>query len=311
MVIEDSVRSSMPAHAVLPEGEIERYDFGRPATLSREHARVLELSFETFSRQWSAQLTARTRSRVQISLDSLTLETYDEYADGLPATPLVIVAALPDSDSRVLLEVPVSTALSWIVQMLGGRGTGPAAERALTQIEQALIRALATEAMENVTNSLGGLLPAGATISGLHYSVPFAQATAAGDLVIVARMSMRVGDRTVGASVALPAPIILSGLSVDHDAPASVPPELLRQQVELSPVELALRLAPRTIRPNEVLNLSVGDVISIAHAADRPLELVVGGTQLGTAAVGTSGARLACVVTATAPATPIPAEEPV
>ncbi|UUT36064.1 FliM/FliN family flagellar motor C-terminal domain-containing protein [Microbacterium elymi] len=58
--------------------------------------------------------------------------------------------------------------------------------------------------------------------------------------------------------------------------------------------------------PQEVLGLMVGDVISFPHAADRPLDLVTDDHLMATAAAGTSGARLACVITATAPD---PAEE--
>lgn len=61
--------------------------------------------------------------------------------------------------------------------------------------------------------------------------------------------------------------------------------------------------------PREVLDLSVGDVIAFPHSADRPMTLVVGDQTVATAAVGTAGARLACVVTTIVP-DPAFAEEP-
>lgn len=300
MVIEDSAHPAAPA--------VEVYDFGRPATLSRENTRVLEGAFDTFARQWAGQLSARTRARVQITVDSVALQAYDEYADGLPATTMVVLCTLPDSDSGVLVQFPVSAAISWIVQMVGGRAREVTEDRVLTPLEQALIRALAEEALESLTHALGGLLPHGAAVSGIHYSAPFVPAVAAGELVVVARLSLRVGERTVPASVLLPAAVVLAAFTAHGTAPTPLDPTLLRRQIEASSVQLSLRLAPRTIRPREVLSLSVGDLIAIPHAADRPLELVIGGHAVAAAAVGTSGARLACVVTATAPQ-PAPAEE--
>ena len=51
----------------------EPYDFRRPMTMAREHARVLEMAFETFARQWGNQLTARLRAMAQVTLDGLSL----------------------------------------------------------------------------------------------------------------------------------------------------------------------------------------------------------------------------------------------
>ena len=297
-MIEDSARVPVPGATLSTTGDVEVYDFGRPAALSREHARVLESAFETFARQWAAQLSARIRGRAHISLEAVALQTYDEYADALPATTTMIVCALPGADGKALIQFPISAATSWIVQMLGGRPTATAEDRVLTPLEQALVRALADEAVENLTHALGGVVPTGASVAGIQFSSQYAQIAAAGELVIVAHLSMRLGGRSVPASVVLPASMVLARLGPSRSAPATASPGLMRRQVEQSPVELVLRLAPRTVRPGEVLDLAVGDVLTIPHAVDRPLDLVVGDQPVGTAAAGTSGARLACVVTA-------------
>ncbi|WP_258567098.1 FliM/FliN family flagellar motor C-terminal domain-containing protein [Microbacterium sp. Se5.02b] len=52
----------------------------------------------------------------------------------------------------------------------------------------------------------------------------------------------------------------------------------------------------------------MGDIVSFPHSADRPLLLAVGDQTVATAAVGSAGARLACVVTSTVP-DPAVAEE--
>ncbi|WP_203135630.1 flagellar motor switch protein FliM [Microbacterium sp. JZ31] len=281
---------------------VEVYDFGRAATLAREHARTLELSFETFARQWATQLTDKIRVRAHVGLEQVSMLTYAEYADSLPPTTAIVVCAPAGSDSSgdasSIVQFPLSAALSWIVQLVGGRPVDITEERALTPIEQALIRYLMTDALENLSHALGGLLPRGLMVSGIQYSPAFAQLASAGDLVIVARFSMRFGERVVPASVMLPAAPVLERLSsATPAAPIDNAPALIRRQVEDTPLELALRLAPRAVRPTDVLGLSVGDVLRFPHAHDRPLELVSGDVPVATAAVGTSGARLACVIT--------------
>ncbi|GAA3666017.1 hypothetical protein GCM10022202_30230 [Microbacterium marinilacus] len=279
---------------------VEPYDFGRPATLAREHARVLELAFETFARQWATQLTDKIRVRAHVGLQQVSLRTYAEYADSLPPTTTIVVCSLPDVEGKGIVQFPLSAALSWIVQMVGGRPVDIAEERALTPVEQALIRHLTAGALDHLGNALGGLFPRGLTVAGIQYSPQFAQLASAGDLVVVAQFSLLLGERPVPASVMLPAHLVLERLNVDNPtAPAETAPRLIRRQVEETPVDLSLRLAPLTVHPADVLGLSVGDLIRVPHAHDRPLDLVAGDVPVATAAVGTSGARLACVVTAT------------
>jgi flagellar motor switch protein FliM len=109
---------------------------------------------------------------------------------------------------------------------------------------------------------------------------------------------MRLADRTETATIALPAATLLERLSDSASAPrATNDPGLVRRHIEHTPVEVTLRLAPRAVRPAEVLDLAVGDVISLAHAAERPLDLAVDEHVVASAAIGSHGARLACVVT--------------
>ncbi|MCT1477827.1 flagellar motor switch protein FliM [Microbacterium sp. p3-SID336] len=308
--MDDGVRSSARAQTATATAEVEVYDFGRAATLSREHARTLELAFETFARQWSAQLSGKIHVRATIAVEHVGMLTYGEYAQSLPTTTSMIVCALPDSDERMIVQVPTSTATSWIVQMVGGRSAASTAEdRTFTPIEQALLRSLVTDATEHLAAALDGLLPSGITVAGIQYSSQFAQVAAAGEPVIVARLSLRHGGRTVPASIMLPASV-LAGFAVRAaDTDRAATPGLVRRQVESAPVEVALRLAPRTVLPREVLDLAVGDLLALPHSADRPLLLAVGDQTVATAAVGSAGARLACVVTATVPETAPAAQE--
>ncbi|MDP3953068.1 flagellar motor switch protein FliM [Microbacterium sp.] len=301
MVIQDSAPSAVPAGVGAATAEIEVYDFGRSATLSREHARALELAFETFSRQWAAELSAKIRVRATVAVENVTMQTYGEYAQSLPTTTTLVVCAFPDSAERMIVQFPSSAATSWIVQMVGGRPTGSTEERTFTPIEQALIGSLMTDAIALLTAAMDGLLPHGIVTAGIQYSSQFAQVAAASEPVIIAQFSMRLGGRTVPTSIMLPASVLVGFADRTSEVDRSATPGLVRRQLELSPVELSLRLASRSVMPREVLGLSVGDVLPLPHAADRPLLLAVGDQQVATAAVGSAGARLACVVTTTVP----------
>jgi flagellar motor switch protein FliM len=296
--------SAAPSRAI-DASEVEVYDFGRPATLAREHARSLEVAFEAFARQWATQLTDKIRIRAQVGLESVSMHTYGEYAGSLPSMTAIVVCAVPATEQRAIVQFPLSAALSWIIQLVGGRPVDATDERPLTPIEQALIRHVMSDVLDNLSHALGGMFPRGLTVAGIQYSPQFAQLASAGDLVIAARFSLRTGDRVSAASVMLPAGPVLERLESTRPVEsADTAPARIRRQVEDTPIELALRLAARPVHPAEVLGLAVGDLIRLPHAHDRPLELVAGNVPVAAAAVGTSGARLACVITSL----PVPAE---
>jgi flagellar motor switch protein FliM len=296
--IEAPVQADVPASSAASSTSVDRYDFGRPAALSREHTRALAGAFDAFARLWAMQLTSKARLRAHITVEKVTLETYDEYVSTVPSTTTLVLCTEEGSDDRAIIEFPVSTALLWIVKMLGGDAARPLETRSLTPIEFALLRGLMDETLGHLRASLGGLLPEGLAVSAVQYNAAFAQVVSAQELVVVARFSMRLADRVESASIALPAAVLLARLSdTTSTTHAAADPDVVRRHVEETPVELTLQLTRRIMRPDEVLDLAVGDILTLPHSEDRPLDLTVGRHVVASAAVGANGARLACVIT--------------
>ncbi|WP_231556234.1 flagellar motor switch protein FliM [Cryobacterium sp. MLB-32] len=296
MTVQEQVSRGVPAK---PPETVEVYDFRRPTTLAREHGRVLELAFETFARQWGTQLTARVRLLCQVTCDLVLMQTYDEYAASLPSTTAMVLCSIDGIDAKTVMQFPTRTALSWVDHMLGGNGSkATKEERKFTPIEQALVRHLVEEGLEDLRYSLGDLLLTDVTMDGIQYNSQFAQAAATGDLMIVATFGIRTGNETpVIATIAIPEHALMPQLGeANPKSLAENARERLEQQLAFVPVEVSLRLNPIQVLPNRILTLAVGDVLAIPHPQHRPLELVVNSQVLATAAVGVNGSRLACIV---------------
>jgi flagellar motor switch protein FliM len=285
-----------PAHGKQPRS-VEVYDFRRPTTLAREHSRVLELAFDTFARQWGTQLTAKVRVLSQVTCEQVGMYTYDEYAASLPATTAMVLCTLENFSAKAVLQFPASAALSWVGYMLGGTGVQPAPDRKFTHVEQALIRRLMDDALEDLRYSLGSLLATPISVSSIQYNSQFAQAAAKSDLMIVGAFEIRVGDRTAPATLAMPADVLLPQLGeTNPTSSAGNARELLDAQVAAVPVDVALQLTAAVVTPAMILGLSVGDILPIPHAKHRPLDVTVDGHPIASAAVGANGSRLAGVV---------------
>ncbi|PYY64614.1 hypothetical protein DEJ30_06980 [Curtobacterium sp. MCPF17_003] len=282
----------------LPAPEV--YDFARPSTLAREHARVLELAFETFARQWGTQLTAKVRAVSQVTCEQVQMTTYDEYAASLPALTGMVLLPITGLTPKGVLQVPLDAALTWVSHALGASKPLPTPDRTFTPIEQALVRKIVEDALEDLRYSFGGLLAQDVTVGGFQFNSQFAQAAQKGDLMIVASFSIRVGDRIAPGTLALPAEAVLPqlGEAAAHVSPADAR-ALLDAQLESVPVGVSLRFAPAAVLPTQVLRLAVGDVLPLPHPQHRPLTIAVDGEPVGTAAVGANGSRLAGIVVTT------------
>jgi flagellar motor switch protein FliM len=289
--------------SVLDEREVAReravsvYDFRRPATLAREHSRALELAFETFARQWGTQLTAKVRVKSVVRLEDVSMLSYDEYAASLPAVTAMVLCTVETQDSKLVVQFPGPAALGWVNRMLGASNDSPMPDRKFTQIEQALIKGLMDEALEDLGYSLGPLLSEAVKVDTIQYNSQFAQAAAPSELMIVASFTMSVGDVNAPATLAVPAAILLGRLKkvnptdTRDDAGARI-----SAQLEQVPVELSVRLSTSFVTPSQVLGLAVGDVLTLPHLENRPFDLTLDGTRLATAAPARNGSRAAAVI---------------
>ncbi len=297
MTVQEHIAIGVPAKQSFAA---EPYDFRRPTTLAREHSRVLELAFETFARQWGTQLTAKVRVVSQVTCEQVAMQTYDEYAAGLPSTTAMVLCAIEGMESKAVIQFPASAALTWVSYMLGSNQAHVAPERKFTQIEQALVRRLFDDALEDLRYSLGLLLVASISVDAIQYNSQFAQAAATSDLMVVSSFAIRVGDSSTTATLALPAEAVLPQLGESNPTTTVAnAKQLVAAQVGRVPVEVSLQLAPVHVKPSKILGLVVGDMLRIPHPQHRPLDVMVDGQPLARAAVGSNGSRLACVVVTT------------
>ena len=279
---------------------VEVYDFRRPTTLAREHSRVLELAFETFARQWGTQMTAKVRVRSQIGFDTVAIHTYDEYASNLPPATAMVLLDIEGSDAKAVIQFPTSAALTWFNHMLGGTGIHREHERQFTQIETSMLRKLIDDTLDDLSYSMGPLLPTPVTINSVHHNSQFAQAAAPSELMIVATFTVQVGEKTAPATLAIPAESVLRQLGEAN--PVSSPAnarDLIESQLADVAVTVSLQVKAAPVTPNTIIGLAIGDLLALPHPSHKPLIVAVEGRSFARAALGANGSRLACVIVET------------
>ena len=290
--------------------QVEPYDFRRPLTLVREHARHLEMAFGRFGRQFGTQLTARLRIVSRLDLESVALHTYDEYVSTLPTPTAMVLCTVDPTRQNAVLQLPVGATMVWVDYLFGGDGRGDDRPgRELTEIELTLVRDLLQHALADLEYAFAGITKLGLEVRSVQYNPQFVQAAAASDTVLVASFTLAVGEREDSLTLMLPAEHLVTALNA-ADGRAAVTgedrsrAEAARVQVEHAvesvPVPVGVRLEPMTVQPRDVVGLAVGDLLPLSHPAAEPLDVVVDGVVLARAALGSNGPRLACRIVSVA-----------
>ena len=65
---------------------------------------------------------------------------------------------------------------------------------------------------------------------------------------------------------------------------------------ERVPVDVAVRVRPTPLGPDDLVDLKPGDLLRLGHPAEAPLEVVVDGTTFAHASAGARGPRLAALI---------------
>ncbi|PPK94524.1 flagellar motor switch protein FliM [Kineococcus xinjiangensis] len=280
------------------------YDFRRPTKLSRQHARVLEITYESFIRQWATLLSSTLRTTVQVQLDGIQQYSYDEYAASLP-TPTVMAVFDPQPlAGSGILHLDSQMLLRCIDRMLGGTGAGEQPARTLTDIEASLARGVVERTLTELAGSMSTLMDLKPKVTGMEQNPAFAQAAAATDVMIVANFELEMAGKHGAATLAMPLDSLSAALTAAELRVAS--PEELRMRrqmrdrlddhVESIPVEVSFRFNATQLRPDQILSLVPGDLLRLRHRADTPLDVVASGARVGLAVAGARGPRLACLI---------------
>jgi flagellar motor switch protein FliM len=285
---------------------IASYDFRRPTKLSRDHTRALQISFETFARRLSTQLTTGLRQVCQVNLVAIEQQTYEEYVGGLSPTTILSVLNLDPLPGSGIFEFSVPTALACVDYLLGGPG-GEQPTRTLTDLELPLLRGLIEQMLGVLRYSLEatGIEP---SLNAIEYNPQFLQAASPTDLFVVCSFEMQIGNQLCLATLCMPLASIMPRLQTKTDRRASTTAEQLAMQHTAervrtalvgAPIQVSVRFDSVQLTPGQLVSLVPGDVLPLNHRVTTPLAVEAGGRTFGYALAGRSGTRLAGLVVAT------------
>ncbi len=288
----------------------ELYDFRRPDKFSKDQMRTLQMLHETFARSFASSLSAYLTVATHIDLISVEQIPYDEYNRTL-TNSLINVFSMAPLAGQAILEIEFSVALSMIDRLLGGPGNMVKNSNVLTEIEQSLTDSIVARALNDLKHAWEGVARFQPIHESTEMQAQFVQIAPPNDVVVAMLFEVKVGDLRGAMSICIPY-VLLKPISAKFSAhrwfssgkktgfsPAA---PMLVQRLETTAIDCMCRLgvAPLTVR--ELLDLSVGDTITLQRKATDEVDLVIGDVLKFKGRPAKSGRKLAMHINR--PATP-------
>ena len=252
-----------------------RYHFGRPDRTSKDQIRVIELLLERFAGNLATSLSAYLRATFEASLISVEQFTYAEALRSLPDPTAIYALSLAPFDGRGALEIGPHVALTIIDRLLGGRGRCAPVNRALTEIEQNVMDAVARLVLERLAESVRPVHDVQFKVQGRETRPQMLDVAPPAEAMLFATFSVRMAEASGMLHLCIPAAVgsSLGKAATGTQREPSVA-DSLRVLQNLSAVRVPVTaILPTALTAREILALRPGDVLSLSWSTRDPIEV--------------------------------------
>jgi flagellar motor switch protein FliM len=287
------------------KGEPKPFNFRRPNKFNRDHFRAFQIVHETFARQLTTVYSTTLRAVSSVSLLSVEECSYGEFIEATANPSFLSILQITPLPGASLWHMPMPLAMGIIERMLGGQGTGPFPNRPLTDIEAILMRDITDRGLRELTYSYESLFEVHAKTMQLESNPQFAQISSPSDMVLLISFEVKVGEAEGTAQLCIPYASLqeqlenLSGGHLFKDRPNIDPIAInraLKDRLSEAPVDVNVLFNSVTMSGTDILELEVGDVVSLHHPVNAPLTVKADGVPHLRAKPGRQGKRLACQI---------------
>lgn len=266
--------------------KIKLYDFKRPDKFSKDQIRTLYMLHENFARLLNTYLSAHLRTLVSVNVASVDQLTYEEFVRSMPNPSVISIFEMRPLSGNVILEMNPAVAFSIIDRLFGGYGTPPAKPRSLTDIEESIIARIVNKSLEFLQEAWKQVVNVEPRLEAIENNPLFTQIVPPNDMVVIITLQTRVAQTEGFVNLCIPYLVlepIMSKLSTSFWVASSIAragsqrnPALLQKKIEKTWIPITVELGKVIVTVQEMLDLSVGDVIKLDSRTTDEMSLIIG-----------------------------------
>jgi flagellar motor switch protein FliM len=277
-----AAEASGPAVEVLP------YNFTRPLRISKERQAILNSIHSRFAASMQSFLSSRLRQATDVAVTSVEQVTFGEFVMALSEPCAAFVFDLGEhAGSQAVVDIGTGFAHHLVDRLFGGPGEAETISRALTPLEQMVLRGMVERVMTTLQDAWGDHLPMTPTPVGFEGMPGTLRVANKEDNVLIANLEIRTGQATGILTVCIPL-IALENFLQDKAGHLMQTQRIRtedrdrsRRTVESCVRQVSLpviaRLRPCMLTTADLATLRPGDVLLTGHHAEVDVQVLVNG----------------------------------
>lgn len=287
--------------------KVKVYDFKRPDKFSKDQIRTFHMLHENFARLLNTYLSAHLRAIVHVDVASVDQLTYEEFIRSLSTPSVIGVFQMPPLKGNVIMEFNPNIVFSIIDRMFGGTGLTNIKPRALTDIEEAIMRRVISKALVCFRDAWKQVIDTQPRLETIESNPQFTQIVPPNDMVVIVTLKTRIGQAEGLINICIPYLVlepIMSKLTTTFWVASSMAKKsanehtnLLQKKLEQTLIPISVQLGQASVTVRELLELEVGDVLPIDTKISDDLSMLIGLREKFKCKPGVVGNKLAVQIT--------------
>lgn len=268
-----------------PTARITAYDFKRPERVGKDQMRAMHSLHETLARNFGASISGMLRTMIEVKLLSVDQLTYSEFVFSLDNPSCFNVLKPEPLDGNWILDIAPTLSYAVIDRMLGGDpNPNDIIRRPLTEIENRLIGRVVDLFLIQLKASWENIVELDLSIESVESNPQLVQIVPPNEVVILVGFEILLGKNRGMLNLCIPFNTIENynsklsrngWVGYGKGTPTEESRSTITRSIDSAPVDIVVTLARSKIRTGDLLDLSVGDIITTEQEVSAPLELAV------------------------------------
>ncbi len=287
--------------------KITAYNFWSPDRFSKEQMRAVELVHEDLTERLTTSLPTFLRTTARPRLVHTEQGRFHDFIKDFPNSSLFHMLNLAPLPSQIIITLSPNICNMILEQRLGGNIEGNSGERALTEIDQSLLRGLVEHMIGDIKAAWSKVVNIEPALEDSTTNMHWVQMLMGNERVMLLTFELQIQGITGTMSLFIPFTTLKPIASVLNPhiwiaGRKSLQPDPSARQAAISsvnrvmmPIEVILGNADLSL--GEILDLSSGDVIKLDTSINEQLVVLVSKKKQFTGKVGRSGNHLGVQIT--------------
>ncbi len=264
--------------------EVYEYDFRRPNRVSKDQLKTIRTLHENFSEIFGFYLASKLQTMTTIDLIAVDQLRYSEYVLSISNPSCIYIFGIQETEGQAVLEMTPDLVMVFVDRLLGGSGIKMEVKRAITPIEQRLIKPIVERALKNLSTAWSPVHQLTFQMKGFESNPDFVQIAPASEIVIVISFEIKIGEDSFLMNLCYPSfalEEVIARLNVQYYSTVRTSKDKAEAQKHIThhlahtQLPIQVQLGKTHISIGDLMNLEVGDVLMLDNTIEDKLAIFV------------------------------------